>query len=286
MSWLELDDAILDHPKFVRLVTMVGGDGPFLWLGLRAYCGKQLTDGFVPDDMLVDVRGPRDAKKRAAALAALRGVKLLDEADGGVQMHNYLKWSRSRAVVLESRRKNAERQAKSRGSNNATDGVSRSVTTRVVTSSVTTPSPLPLQALPDQNKPPPPSVVPPQGADIAKADLDSFSPDPAVISGKRKPGEKKPRPAKWSRFPSDFEPDESHQKLAAELGLNLAQQLAEIRDHEFKSPKSDAAATLRTWLRNAVKFGPAARVQPRNQPQPKQPNGGSWKPRVAADGEF
>lgn len=270
MTWLEIDDGILDHPKFIRAVKLGGSEAVHLWLGLKAYCNQQLTDGFVPTDMLDEVRGPKDPKKRAAALQVLRDVGLLDEATGGLALHNYLKLSRSRAAVLESRRKNAERQAKSRVSNTTTNAgsnaVTDGVTTSRVTSSVTTPSPLPLLAIPDLNTPPP-SVGPPHGADITKSDLDSFAPDPAVISGQRKPREKKPKPVKWCRFPSDFEPDDSHRRIAAQLGLDLAQQLAEIRDHEFTKPKSDPAAALRNWLRRSKQFGNGGGVlPPRSRP--------------------
>src|SRR3954463_2999199 len=108
MTWLEIDDAILDHPKFIRAVKLGGSEAVHLWLGLKAYCNQQLTDGFIPTDMLDEGRGPRDAKKRSAALQVLRDVKLLDDSTGGLTLHNYLKLSRSRASVLESRRKNAE----------------------------------------------------------------------------------------------------------------------------------------------------------------------------------
>jgi hypothetical protein len=113
-------------------------------------------------------------------------------------------------------------------------------------------------------------VFAPQGLDrdISSGDLASFAPEPAKLRAKR------PVKSQWRRFPADFEPDETHRKLAAQLGLNLAQQLAEIRDHEFAKPKSDAAATLRTWLRNAPKFGAptlgtqrAHRSDPRNEAQ-------------------
>lgn len=131
MSWLELDDGILDHPKFIRAIKIGGSETVHLWLGLRAYCGKQLTDGFVPNDMIDEVRGPRDSKKRAAALEALRTVSLLDPADGGVQMHNYLKWSKSREQVLAMRKQARDRQAKSRGGHTVTPGVTpRAITER------------------------------------------------------------------------------------------------------------------------------------------------------------
>jgi len=135
------------------------------------------------------------------------------------------------------------------------------------------PSPSPSPALPERD-PPTPSVLPPQGGDIATADLNSFAPDPP----KPKARERKPRQAQWSRFPADFEPDESHRKLAAELGLDLQQQLLEIRDHQFKSPKSDPAATLRTWLRNVPKFSPA--------PRSPLPFRGSRQPEVSPNVDY
>ena len=124
LSWLELDDGILDHPKFIRAVKLAGSEAIHLWLGLRSYCGKQLTDGFVPDDMLDEVRGPRDTKKRIAALSVLKAVGLIDDATAGVRMHNYLKWSKSKKQVLEQREAARKRQSKFRQGNVISDDVS------------------------------------------------------------------------------------------------------------------------------------------------------------------
>lgn len=114
MSKIELDDMILEHPKFIRAVKIAGSDAIFLWLGLRAYCARMLTDGFVPFDMIEEVRGPRDASSRSAALQALTDSGLLDEAECGVVLHDYLDWSPSRAQILAWRKANADRKARSR----------------------------------------------------------------------------------------------------------------------------------------------------------------------------
>lgn len=115
MAWLELDDRILEHPKFIRAVKLAGSDAIHLWLGIKAYCGQQLTDGFVPADMLDEVRGPTDRRKRAVALKALIEVGLLERRDdGSISMHDYLDWSSSRENVLDRREKARERKAKSR----------------------------------------------------------------------------------------------------------------------------------------------------------------------------
>ena len=115
MTWLELDDRILEHPKFIRAVKLAGSEAIHLWLGIRAYCGQNLTNGFVPDDMLDEVRGPSDQKRRSKALEALKTVRSLDQAEGGIQMQNYLKWSSSRDDVLRRREAARERKQRSRG---------------------------------------------------------------------------------------------------------------------------------------------------------------------------
>jgi hypothetical protein len=130
LSWLELDDRILEHPKFIRAVKIAGSDAIHLWLGFRAYCGQNLTNGRVPADMLDEVRGPKDPKRRKASLDALLAVGLLDPLAGGdVQMHNFLKWSSSRDAVLERREKARARKQRSRepgaGSHGVTDAEPR-----------------------------------------------------------------------------------------------------------------------------------------------------------------
>jgi len=255
MSWIELDDGILDHPKFIRAIKLGGSEALHLWLALRVYCAKHLTDGSVPRDMLAEVRGPQNQAKRERALDALLTVGLLEEdGESGYRLHDFLQWSKSRAEILAARQRNAARQDRFRVTHAENGSVSNGVTTALVTASVTLPSPLLSSPDPLRSQIPlTPSESAPPGADLARADLDSFAPDPPK---ERKKREKRPtRAEKWVRFPVEFEPDESHRRLASSLGLNLAAQLALIRDHEFTKPKSDPAATLRNWLRNAVKFG-------------------------------
>ena len=146
MSWLELDDGILEHPKFVRAIKLAGSEAVHLWLGLRAYCGKHLTDGFVAEDMMDEVKGPKDPEKRAAALDALFEVGLLEKTRrAGLQMHDYLQWSKSREQVLAAREQARARKTKSRGSGGGGHGsghasghVSRHASGHGVTDSVTT----------------------------------------------------------------------------------------------------------------------------------------------------
>jgi hypothetical protein len=133
MTWLELDDRILEHPKFIRAVNLGGSDTVHLWLGLRAYCGQHLTDGAIPKDMLSEVRGPLNTKKRAAALAVLINVGLIEETENSFHMHDYLQWSSSRKQVLAARERARQRQAKLRGGHAVTSSETNANTSFIVT---------------------------------------------------------------------------------------------------------------------------------------------------------
>ena len=73
-----------------------------------------------------------------------------------------------------------------------------------------------------------------------------------------------PKPAKpVSRatiLPDDFQPNETVRQMAAELGLSLQAELAAFCDHHTAKGTTfrDWQAALRTWLRNASKFGQRA----------------------------
>ncbi len=120
-----LDDGILAHPKFRRAVVLAGSEALHLWLGLRAYCSQQLTDGLVPEDMLRFVDGPEKPRARVNSLAALRAVGLVHDAveraacetcrsaaheGSGLWLHDYLQHSESRERALQRRANNRDRQ--------------------------------------------------------------------------------------------------------------------------------------------------------------------------------
>jgi hypothetical protein len=109
---------------------------------------------------------------------------------------------------------------------------------------------------------------PRESVDVTRASRDpdrgtGTGPDPGSSAS---PGGVKP--GRWKRFPPDFVPNQTHEQIARELGLNLAEQLELIRDHEYKSFKTDPAAALRTWLRNAPSFGGKGQSTPNRPPAP------------------
>lgn len=236
MSKLELDDQILNHPKFIRAVKLGGAETVFLWLGIRAYCGQLLTDGFVPSDMLDEVRGPLNAKKRAAALQVLVEVRLLDPCDGGFRMHDFLDWSRSKAQVLADRERARERQARSRGmSRRDSPGdfgdrsgcvtmASASASGSASGSSDLQGGSKPVRSDPAEAPPDPPRVKDPFGDSFA-----SLYPEPAI------------------------EPTETHRELCAKRGLDLENEIGKHRAWAKKNRRLclDWSADFELWIRNS-----------------------------------
>jgi hypothetical protein len=234
VTWLQLDDRILEHPKFVRAVKRAGADAIFMWLGLRAYCAQNLTDGEVPLDMLDEVRGPPAGAARDSAVRALLEVGLLENGGGALRLHDYLDWSESRAVVMDRRAKNRERKQMSRRDSARTPPV--------VTVGVTPPTPLPSPPLPS-----PPDPV----NSSSQIQPTNKGQDTAVfVRGGRAPKQKVGR---WRRVPPDWEVKPQHRTMALGLLVDVAIEEAAFRDHEFFRPKLDADATFRNWIREAAK---------------------------------
>jgi hypothetical protein len=104
----------MDHPK-VALLT----DGAFrLWVQGLSHCQKYLTDGKVDRGSLRLLRS--FSPKRQAELVAAR---LWQEAEEGIEFHDYLDWNESREHVLKIRYQARERIKKLRGRNASGNGV-------------------------------------------------------------------------------------------------------------------------------------------------------------------
>lgn len=104
--WVKLDDAMLDDED----VVAAGADGFALHAAALLYCGRNLTDGFVPYGkvaLLLDVAPFR--AKLAEIRDRLVGVGLWrdDPERGGYWLRSYLKYNPSREQVAALRSKRA-----------------------------------------------------------------------------------------------------------------------------------------------------------------------------------
>lgn len=218
MSWLQVDDRFLDHPKVVRAVRLAGSPAVHLWLGLMSFCKQHLTDGVIPADMVDAVAGPAP-RWRGRALDALVEVGLIERDPSALRVHDYLVLNESRESI---ERKASARRAKAAASHDAyLASLGNTPKTETKTETKTKTKTETIVSLVARQPP-------------------------------RKVREPKPVERKWSNvveaFP-DWAPNDMHAKLAAKYGKDLRIEAAKFRDHEFKVKKSNPDRTFNNWLR-------------------------------------
>ncbi len=103
MPWVKLDDQFPDHPKIVEAGPLAG----WLYVAGLAYCGRFITDGFIPRGQ---VRRLADLDDPMALAARLVAVHLWEEAEDGYHVHDYLHYNPSSAQVKHEREQVAKRQ--------------------------------------------------------------------------------------------------------------------------------------------------------------------------------
>ena len=141
MAWGKVDDKLHSSVKW----RSASKPARALWSTGLSWCMDQLTDGFVPRDMLPVLDGTR------AEAASLVRAGLWEEVDGGYLYHDWLDYQPSREQVLAERAAAAERQRRarekaketraSRGSHAVTHAVTHGEVTPVVTVPPTRPDP-------------------------------------------------------------------------------------------------------------------------------------------------
>lgn len=122
MGWVRIDDHFDEHPKMVQVGPTVWG----VWLASLAYANRNLTDGFIPDGQVRRLTA-FEGVRCAAVTKVLVGSALWDRVDGGYRIHDYEQYQPTKAEVLESRAKTADRIARWR-ERNAGNGVGNGVT--------------------------------------------------------------------------------------------------------------------------------------------------------------
>lgn len=97
MTWVQIDDAMADHPKIVGL-----SHGAFrIQIEGLCYANRNLSDGFVPF-----LAAHRHGKRYATELV---NAGVWDPAEGGYAIHDYADYQPSKEEVLERRAETAER---------------------------------------------------------------------------------------------------------------------------------------------------------------------------------
>jgi hypothetical protein len=100
-NYIRVDVLLLENRKVSELTL----PSFYLLIGFWLYCGRNLSDGFVPDGVWRGSGRPRDRQ-----MLVDKGLAV--KAAGGYHMHDYLEHQRSRAEVEALRRTRAESGAK------------------------------------------------------------------------------------------------------------------------------------------------------------------------------
>lgn len=107
MAWIKLDDSFGDHPKVVAAGPLAA------WLYVRGlcYCGRHLTDGFIPHAAVPTLGSFAAGRTRPQGLAeALVKVGLWEASEGGYQVHDYGSYQRSAEQVRKEREESRQRK--------------------------------------------------------------------------------------------------------------------------------------------------------------------------------
>jgi hypothetical protein len=105
MTWVKLDDGFYDNPK----VEAAGLAAAGLYAKSLAYCGRHLTDGYVPWTFV----------RAKGAAAKLVKVGLWTENGSGWVIDDYTEFNFTRDKVLEKRKTDAARKRKQEEEDNA-----------------------------------------------------------------------------------------------------------------------------------------------------------------------
>jgi hypothetical protein len=182
--------------------------------------------------------------------------KRIEPIDGGWRLLNYTKYREGRDPE-KRREQNREAQARHRARlNERQPRVSQSKPDSAQAEA---------EAEAEAEEPEREGAHAPVAAAAAPAPLALDNPSSTKKAASRKPRRTSKR---WTRVPDDFVPNAEHREIANKRSVNLDEELAKFRDHEFPKPKSDVNATFRNWLRNARPTHPLSWGK---GPRPMQP---------------
>jgi hypothetical protein len=227
MAWVKLDDAILDNPKIIA----AGPLGFALHVAAISWCGRNLTDGFIPKrrvPQLLDLPSLQVSETtKVRVLHALTADDLATDLeriglwhDRGEQweVHDFLVYNRSKEQVLTERLESRHRMRKSR-SGEVPPNIPRS-----------SPAPVPVPVPSERSE-----------------SLLSIAAVPARRSARAKPK---------SPWPHGFTLTDALRAFAEEGGLDAELEFQKCKDHALMNGVMhvDWVRAFRYWCRNALEF--------------------------------
>ena len=279
MPWFRIDDNLAFHHK----VVAAGNPAMGLWVRAGSMCAQQLTDGFVPDHMVLSLGTLAQAKKLVA-------VGLWNRVEGGYSFHEWEERQPSKASVEAERAAAAERMREHRkkkreattkagtkipnGIGNVTQAFRSDGTGTVAdcngNASLDTSSQVSGLRSPEQT----------EKFGVGSGDVrdvfgnpDPTRPDPTYISAGGNDSEatksaSRKRPAK--ALPDDWQPTDAHRAKCQERGIDIAAEVEKFKLHAEANDRRQANwnAAFSMWLTNAK---PTLRAVPPADATPPPP---------------
>jgi hypothetical protein len=244
MTFAKIDDNFMGHTKTKRARREGGSAAIDLWLAMRLYCGRELTDGFVPGDMLSEIDGPSKQSEVERAIVGLVKSGLVEEVEGGYRMHDYLDWADSRSTVLTRRQEDAARKRRGKPSGSRTESAGT-----------------PRGIRPESNRTPNDSHARPRERPRSETETETETetdgPPTPTVSG-AEPEQRRPRDRFGETFrdgaPDQLEPTAAHLELAKQAGLDVREAWAACRDYYRGKGElsADWDSMFASWLRRDV----------------------------------
>jgi len=104
-EWIALNIDLYQHPKIAK----AGPAAAWVWACCIMYCQRYLTDGFIPKDRIEGIAAVINPSPKVY-VKTLLACRLLDEAEGGYPVHDYLDYNDDAATVKRKRKLEAARR--------------------------------------------------------------------------------------------------------------------------------------------------------------------------------
>jgi hypothetical protein len=264
VTWFKVDDCLHAHKKAMRAGTEAMG----LWVLAGSWAADQLTDGWVPQ-YAVPRWSPIADELAARLVSAGLWVEGEHDGDKGWWFHEWEERQPTRVEVTARRKADADRRARWREDrkrklsqrDSPSDGSLRDAPSD-------TPRDATVTSIRDTTgQQPDLGILLPGHGDVrtgSRRDTprESVLPDPArpdPVLPTEEPSTTRGRKRPATPIPDDWKPNEGHAELAHRLGVDLAFQAEQFRNHAEANDRRQVRwdATFRQWLNNAPRFGRA-----------------------------
>lgn len=224
MVWFKVDDNLAFHRKSLA----AGNSAMGLWVRAGSYCAQQLTDGFVPDEIVPSLGTFAQASRLVL-------VEFWSKTSGGFMFHDWHTYQPTRAEIEADRARSRERVKAWRERKTQTGVTAYVQDTYTVGNAVGNGERTPLVTVPrpDPTRPVVPSELP--------------------IDASQRPTKRK------TKTPDLLPITEAMTEWAKANGItcDLAAATAQMLDHHRAkgSTMIDWTAAWRTWMSNTKRFG-------------------------------